>query len=303
MKYTDRKKTPLKWHRTVSFVLMPLMIIGLAYLLACMANELFGLHAEWLPVVFTPVLQMVNPSLSIRNLGSMFWPVTGAFFVTILLLILAIWIWIGFLRWKNYARNLWLIYLLARTACLLTAAVLVITRSDILQALRMFAAFDSMSRTFLHFFYAILIVISLWNLIFLILNFMYYQKRKPLFQKNYIQPSADMKKTDAAENEKPESAVSVKAEENTQEQEESKEPVEEKPAADSSDGLSLDAQNISAETDAAQKDQNELQKDTEETDASDEPEKNPDHVFCPYCGAKLGPYDVNYCSHCGHQLS
>lgn len=364
MKYTDRKKTPLKWHRAVSFVLMPLLLIGIVYLLLCMVNELFALHLSWLPAIFAPLLKFVNPGLSITNLGSMFWPVTGAFFLTVLILILAVYVWIGFLRWKNYAKNLWLFYLLIRTICMFAGIVLLITKSGTIQALRMFAAFDSMSRTLLHVFYALFIVIGLWNLIFLILNLMYYHKRKLLFKADYIQPSQESETSvsspetkqsgnlESTENDKSE-PVSVsqdnihpdqndqpesdEAEEKENDSSQTPESIKEesdnnqKPDSDESEVPHLSDENQSdhPESDEAEEKENnstqtpESIKEESENDqkqAMDEkksldlktPEENepdktesdrdPNQVYCPYCGAKLGKYDVIYCSHCGRKL-
>lgn len=343
MKYTDRKKTPLKWHRTVLFLFQPLLILGVAWILYCMVNELFSLHLPFTQAIFTPILKSVNPSLSIHNLGSMFWPVTGTFFATILILILCVWVWIGFLKWKSSAKNIWMIYLLVRTVCLIGGVVYLITHSDVLNALQTFAAFDSLSRSLLHVIYALVIVICLWSLIFLILNFIYYHKRRLLFRSDYTQPaeetasaSSDIsRQTTDSENKESADQPAAEQEPSGTEEEKSSESVEKAavtdenksekeessekgPVKDEQKGEETAEESDSEEEKVTEDERQASENTTEETEPvsvepgekqersdSEEtlPERNPNQVFCPYCGAKLGKYDVVYCSHCGRKIA
>ena len=335
MKYTDRKKTPLKWHHAVLFVFQPLLILSTAWLLLSMVNELFSLSVPFTVQIFTPALRMVNPSLNIHNLGSMFWPVTGTFFVTIVFLILCIRVWIGFFRWKRSAKNLWLIWLLVRTICLGSGVGYLMTHSQVLKALQTLSAFDSMSRGLLHVIYALTVVICLWNLIFLILNFIYYHKRKLLFAIDYIQPDAEEKEnvSDIAEKEtsevtapssdssetteepqkqsteEPVSSETSDEKENTNQPTQS-EPVEEDAQTSSKEQESADVSGKPEENKTEESDKEPENKDQETVETTEKqdseetlPEKDPNQVFCPYCGARLGKYDVVYCSHCGRKIA
>lgn len=340
MKYTDRKKTPLKWHRTVSFVLQPLLVIGLAWILFCMVNELFSLHIPYAWEIFTPVLKSVDPSLQINRLGSMFWPVTGTFFATIVLLILSVSVWIGFLRWKRSSVNLWLLYLLVRAAGMIGGVVYLVMQSDVLRALRTLAVFDEMSRSLLHVTYALIIVICLWSLIFLILNFIYYHKRRLLFASDYVQPAETDDSVTAEkvtetehgtdeekpleEQKEPVSGSVEKTDNQTQSESQNEaQPEEETPSSVTSDAedSAVPESKDSDQTETVILDTNETDEKAEQSEKNDVsetvstedrpeesgseelPSRDPNQVFCPYCGAKLGKYDVVYCSHCGRKLS
>lgn len=348
MKYTDRKKTPLKWHRTVSFVLEPLLVIGLAWILFCMINELFSLHIPYAWEIFTPVLKSVDSSLRINRLGFMFWPVTGTFFATIVLLILSVSVWIGFLRWKRSSVSLWLLYLLVRTVGMIGGVVYLVMQSDVLRVLQTLAVFDAMSRSLLHVTYALIIVICLWSLIFLILNFIYYRKRRLLFAADYVQPeetetsvsvattadkpeektveeqkepvsestdqtgennvdktqSEPLPEAKSEETAKNENSVSESSDQNTEEND-----VPDKTDSDHTESVTPDTPESDEKTEEGNTDNQDIPKPVssedhpEETGSRELPSRDPNQVFCPYCGAKLGKYDVVYCSHCGRKLS
>ncbi len=295
MKYTDRTKTPLKWHHFLELFLIPVIALSSLYNLFSLINELFGLQLPYARNILRPILQVFGATVS--NLGGCFWYVIGYFAIRLLLTVLIVYVCIGFFQWKNNARKGWLYYLLIQAveAGLLCIGCFMIYLSspalcsEILSAVLVssYNVSASLSEAVL---LGALIFDLILSVIIWILNLIYYSKRSQLFADTYV-PYQEEEQTAEA------NAV----------------PMQEKAAPAAAETVSEDTVPAAAEADhdetaaeskeapAAETVAEEPVK--EEQAAPSEAEKTEDAPrFCPNCGAELGENDQAFCTHCGAKL-
>ncbi|WP_456317292.1 hypothetical protein [Solobacterium moorei] len=107
MKYTSRKKTPLKWLNFLKFISLPIQILFYIYVFVSILMELFG--SDMLPHLLAPVLNIYG--YAANHLGSAFWPILS---ILLALIILVYWIFEierGLIKWEGLSTVLWNLYL------------------------------------------------------------------------------------------------------------------------------------------------------------------------------------------------
>ena len=108
MKYTSRKKTPLKWLNFLKFISLPIQILLYIYVFVSILMELFG--SDMLPHLLAPVLNVYG--YSANHLGSAFWPILS---ILLALIILVYWVFEierGLIKWEGFSTVLWNLYLI-----------------------------------------------------------------------------------------------------------------------------------------------------------------------------------------------
>ena len=99
MKYTSRKKTPLKWLNFLKFISLPIQILFYIYVFVSILMELFG--SDMLPHLLAPVLNIYG--YAANHLGSAFWPILS---ILLALIILVYWVFEierGFIKWERFS--------------------------------------------------------------------------------------------------------------------------------------------------------------------------------------------------------
>ena len=318
MKYTDRKKTPLKWHHFLLYFGLPLLVVSDAYGLLGLINELFGLRMAGLNVVLKPVLEAYGATIS--NLGGCFWYVVAYFAVRVMMMILICYVWIGMLNWKEEARKGWLYYLLVRTieTGFLAYGAFSMYRHASATFVKLYSSYLSYNGGSAVLFsgsvlLAMLMLCFVAVLLYAVLNLFYYRKRKTLFVETYVQPEyAGM--VNPSNEEAPVAPVTpteTSVEDTAAPVEETTTLVEEKPAESDAAVEEKPAEETSSEP--VETPDTEEKEPVEETTADTEIPTTPAEVkeeapqepvmkFCPNCGAELGVHDAMFCTHCGAKL-
>lgn len=306
MKYTDRKKTPLKWHHFLLYFGLPLLAVLDAYKLLGLINELFGLRMAGLTVALKPVLEAYGANIS--NLGGCFWYVVAYFVVRVMMMILIFYTWIGMLKWKEEAKKGYLYYLLIRTIEIgfLAYGAFSMYRNANSTFVKLYSGYLSYNgvRT-VRFSSSVLLAFLMLSFVavvlYTILNMVYYRKRKMLFTETYVQPEyAGM--INPINEETPDAlktpAAAGNVEEATTKQVTTQE--EQIPAKE--------ADNVSVEA-SANEEKNAVADNVADTETPTEPVEMKEQAsqetvikFCPNCGAELGENDAIFCTHCGAKL-
>ncbi len=97
---------PLKWHRFVQIVLMPLMLVGLIYGLLSVVFELLNLNVPYFVKILT------TAGMNLNHLGNKLWWLLGALMYAFLQILVLGNSWIGSFTWRKYSRRLWIFHLL-----------------------------------------------------------------------------------------------------------------------------------------------------------------------------------------------
>ncbi len=182
MTYTNPKQTPLKWHRFVQFIVLPVIILSSGYILVSMFAEVTGLRLPT-PRFFAPVLSYFHTD--IFALGNLFWPVVAVLAGVFLIFLLAVSAWIGFFSWRTYSRFCWylLVILLLGVVAALFCGVNLYGVSTGLAAsyLQIFLGIHSVSERGITIFRIVIILLLALQIVFTILNLFYYFRRRRLF--------------------------------------------------------------------------------------------------------------------------
>ena len=182
MTYTNPKQTPLKWHRFVQFIVLPVIILSSGYILVSMFAEVTGLRLPT-PRFFAPVLTYFHTD--IFALGDLFWPVVAVLAGVFLIFLLAVSAWIGFFSWRTYSRFCWylLVILLLGVVAALFCGVNLYGVSTGLAAsyLQIFLGIHSVSERGITIFRIVIILLLALQIVFTILNLFYYFRRRRLF--------------------------------------------------------------------------------------------------------------------------
>ena len=177
-------KPKLKWHRFIQFVLLPLSIIASVYQLISYFADLFGFDFSWTSHTLRDILNAAGQD--VFHLGVYFWPVIAILSVGLLRLILQLYAWIGSFRWRRYSYRCWLalltIGLIAAAGSIYVIWEYGINRGGIIGYMANFpdtkfeytAALQVATKV-------MLVLIGLLALLYTIANFVYYGKRKHLF--------------------------------------------------------------------------------------------------------------------------
>ena len=313
MKYTSRKKTPLKWLNFLKFFILPVQILFYIFVFVSILMELFG--TDMLPHLLAPVLNIYG--YSANHLGSAFWPILS---VLLALIILVYWVFEierGLIKWEGFSTVLWNLYLVIMyVICggVMVMALMYLPPSTVSTVvlgylvnfgIKVPASFVS--------YIPLLVFVVVWliaGIIYICLNIIYFVRRKALFAKDYTEeveketstveevkteetvPSetgekseAETTPTNTVEETQGEESSEEKVEETTEEEPVETEPVlEEAPKVDP-----VETEGYTQVISTA------IENDTAEV-------KEPTHKVCKECGAEVLEEDAIFCTNCGKKL-
>ena len=320
MKYTSRKKTPLKWLNFLKFISLPIQILLYIYVFVSILMELFG--SDMLPHLLAPVLNVYG--YSANHLGSAFWPILS---ILLALIILVYWVFEierGLFKWVGFSTVLWNLYLIVMyILCggVMVAALMYLPPSTVSTivmgylvnfGIKVPASFVS--------YIPLLVFVVIWlivGIIYINLNIIYFVRRKALFAKDYSEEVEVEKEPSTVEEVKTEETTPSAVEENVEEKstptetedkkiEEQAEPetVEETQDNESLEEKPVETEAILEETPKVDPVETEgytqvistaIENDTAEV-------KEPTHKVCKECGSEVLEPDAIFCTNCGKKL-
>lgn len=313
MKYTSRKKTPLKWLNFLKFFILPVQILFYIFVFVSILMELFG--TDMLPHLLAPVLNIYG--YSANHLGSAFWSILS---VLLALIILVYWVFEierGLIKWEGFSTVLWNLYLVIMyVICggVMVMALMYLPPSTVSTVvmgylvnfgIKVPASFVS--------YIPLLVFVVVWliaGIIYICLNIIYFVRRKALFAKDYTEEVE--KETSTVEEVKTEEtvpsetgekseaeAIPVDTVEETQGEESSEEKVEETTEEEpvETEPVLEEAPKVDpVETEGyTQVISTAIENDTAEV-------KEPTHKVCKECGAEVLEEDAIFCTNCGKKL-
>ncbi len=313
MKYTSRKKTPLKWLNFLKFFILPVQILFYIFVFVSILMELFG--TDMLPHLLAPILNIYG--YSANHLGSAFWPILS---VLLALIILVYWVFEierGLIKWEGFSTVLWNLYLVIMyVICggVMVMALMYLPPSTVSTVvmgylvnfgIKVPASFVS--------YIPLLVFVVVWliaGIIYICLNIIYFVRRKALFAKDYTEEVE--KETSTVEEVKTEEtvpsetgekseaeAIPVDTVEETQGEESSEEKVEETTEEEpvETEPVLEEAPKVDpVETEGyTQVISTAIENDTAEV-------KEPTHKVCKECGAEVLEEDAIFCTNCGKKL-
>ena len=314
MKYTSRKKTPLKWLNFLKFISLPIQILFYIYVFVSILMELFG--SDMLPHLLAPVLNIYG--YAANHLGSAFWPILSILLVLIILVYWVFEIERGLIKWERFSTVLWNLYLIVMyIICggVMVAALMYLPPSTVSTVvmgylvnfgIKVPASFVS--------YIPLLVFVVVWlitGIIYICLNIIYFVRRKALFAKDYTEEVE--KETSTVEEVKTEETIPSEVEEKAEEEsssteiEEKPEPVEEsseEKLAETTEEGPIETESILEETPKVDPVETEgytqvistaIENDTAEV-------KEPTHKVCKECGSEVLEQDAIFCTNCGKKL-
>lgn len=313
MKYTSRKKTPLKWLNFLKFFILPVQILFYIFVFVSILMELFG--TNMLPHLLAPVLNIYG--YSANHLGSTFWPILS---ILLALIILVYWVFEierGLIKWEGISTVLWNLYLVVMyVICggVMVMALMYLPPSTVSTVVLGYLVNFGMKvpASFVSYI-PLLVFVVVWliaGIIYICLNIIYFVRRKALFAKDYTEevvnetstveevkteetvPSetgekseAEATPTNTVEETQGEESSEEKVEETTEEEPVETEPVlEEAPKVDP-----VETEGYTQVISTA------IENDTAEV-------KEPTHKVCKECGAEVLEEDAIFCTNCGKKL-
>lgn len=279
MKYTSRKKTPLKWLNFLKFISLPIQILFYIYVFVSILMELFG--SDMLPHLLAPVLNIYG--YAANHLGSAFWPILS---ILLALIILVYWVFEierGLIKWEGLSTVLWNLYLIVMyVICggVMVGALMYLPPSTVSTVvmgylvnfgIKVPASFVS--------YIPLLVFVVVWliaGIIYVSLNIIYFVRRKALFAKDYSEEVEVEKEISTVEE--------VKTEEKVEEESAPTETVEETPKVDP-----VETEGYTQVISTA------IENDTAEV-------KEPTHKVCKECGSEVLAEDAIFCTNCGKKL-
>ena len=287
MKYTSRKKTPLKWLNFLKFISLPIQILFYIYVFVSILMELFG--SEMLPHLLAPVLNIYG--YAANHLGSAFWPILS---ILLALIILVYWVFEierGLIKWEGLSTVLWNLYLIVMyVICggVMVGALMYLPPSTVSTVvmgylvnfgIKVPASFVS--------YIPLLVFVVVWliaGIIYVSLNIIYFVRRKALFAKDYSEEVEVEKEISTVEEVKTEETAPLEAEETVEEELAPTETVEETPKVDP-----VETEGYTQVISTA------IENDTAEV-------KEPTHKVCKECGSEVLAEDAIFCTNCGKKL-
>lgn len=285
MKYTSRKKTPLKWLNFLKFFILPVQILFYIFVFVSILMELFG--TDMLPHLLAPILNIYG--YSANHLGSAFWPILS---VLLALIILVYWVFEierGLIKWEGFSTVLWNLYLVIMyVICggVMVMALMYLPPSTVSTVvlgylvnfgLKVPASFVS--------YIPLLVFVVVWliaGIIYICLNIIYFVRRKALFAKDYTEEVVN--ETSTVEEVKTEETIPSETEEKSEAETTPTNTVEETPKVDPAETEGY-TQVISTA----------IENDTAEV-------KEPTHKVCKECGSEVLEEDAIFCTNCGKKL-
>ena len=287
MKYTSRKKTPLKWLNFLKFISLPIQILFYIYVFVSILMELFG--SDMLPHLLAPVLNIYG--YAANHLGSAFWPILS---ILLALIILVYWVFEierGLIKWAGFSTVLWNLYLVVMyIICggVMVGALMYLPPSTVSTVvmgylvnfgIKVPASFVS--------YIPLLVFVVVWliaGIIYVSLNIIYFVRRKALFAKDYSEEVEVEKESSTVEEVKTEETAPLEAEEKVEEEPAPTETVEETPKVDP-----VETEGYTQVISTA------IENDTAEV-------KEPTHKVCKECGSEVLEPDAIFCTNCGKKL-
>lgn len=321
MKYTSRKKTPLKWLNFLKFISIPIQILFYVYVFVSILMELFG--SDMLPHLLAPVLNIYG--YAANHLGSAFWPILS---ILLALIILVYWVFEierGLIKWEGFSTVLWNLYLIVMyIICggVMVAALMYLPPSTVSTIVMGYLVNFGINvpSSFVSYI-PLLVFVVVWliaGIIYICLNIIYFVRRKALFAKDYSEEVEVEMESSTVEEVKTEETVPSEVEEKVEEEstpteiEEKPEPVEEAQVEESSEEkLAETTKEEPVETEAILEETPKV--DPVETEGytqvistaieNDTAEvKEPTHKVCKECGAEVLEEDAIFCTNCGKKL-
>ena len=315
MKYTSRKKTPLKWLNFLKFISLPIQILFYIYVFVSILMELFG--SDMLPHLLAPVLNIYG--YAANHLGSAFWPILS---ILLALIILVYWVFEierGFIKWERFSTVLWNLYLIVMyIICggVMVAALMYLPPSTVSTVvmgylvnfgIKVPASFVS--------YIPLLVFVVVWlitGIIYISLNIIYFARRKALFAKNYTE-EVEKETSTTVEEVKTEETVPSEVEEKVEEEsipteiEEKPELVEERSEEKLEETTKEEPVKTETILDEAPKvDPVETEGYTQVISTAIENDtaevKEPTHKVCKECGSEVLEEDAIFCTNCGKKL-
>lgn len=287
MKYTSRKKTPLKWLNFLKFISLPIQILFYIYVFVSILMELFG--SDMLPHLLAPVLNIYG--YAANHLGSAFWPILS---ILLALIILVYWVFEierGLIKWEGLSTVLWNLYLVVMyVICggVMVGALMYLPPSTVSTVvmgylvnfgIKVPASFVS--------YIPLLVFVVVWliaGIIYVSLNIIYFVRRKALFAKDYSEEVEVEKEISTVEEVKTEETAPLEAKEKVEEESAPTETVEETPKVDP-----VETEGYTQVISTA------IENDTAEV-------KEPTHKVCKECGSEVLAEDAIFCTNCGKKL-
>ena len=313
MKYTSRKKSPLKWLNFLKFFILPVQILFYIFVFVSILMELFG--TNMLPHLLAPVLNIYG--YSANHLGSAFWPILSALLALIILVYWVFEIERGLIKWEGLSTVLWNLYLV----------VMYVICSGVMVMALMYLPPSTVSTVVLGYlvnfgmkvpasfvsYIPLLVFVVVWliaGIIYICLNIIYFVRRKALFAKDYTEEVE--KETSTVEEVKTEETVPSETGEkseaeatptNTVEETQGEESSEEK-VEETTEETPVEPEPIPEEAPKVDPVETEgytqvistaIENDTAEV-------KEPTHKVCKECGAEVLEEDAIFCTNCGKKL-
>ncbi len=190
MKYTSRKKTPLKWLNFLKFFILPVQILFYIFVFVSILMELFG--TNMLPHLLAPVLNIYG--YSANHLGSAFWPILSALLALIILVYWVFEIERGLIKWEGLSTVLWNLYLVVMyVICggVMVMALMYLPPSTVSTVVLGYLVNFGMKvpASFVSYI-PLLVFVVVWliaGIIYICLNIIYFVRRKALFAKDYTE--------------------------------------------------------------------------------------------------------------------
>ena len=300
MKYTSRKKTPLKWLNFLKFISLPIQILFYIYVFVSILMELFG--SEMLPHLLAPVLNIYG--YAANHLGSAFWPILS---ILLALIILVYWVFEierGLIKWEGLSPVLWTLYLVVMyVICggVMVGALMYLPPSTVSTVvmgylvnfgIKVPASFVS--------YIPLLVFVVVWliaGIIYVSLNIIYFVRRKALFAKDYSEEVEVEKEISTVEEVKTEETAPLEAEEKVEEESATTETEEQfEPESSPTETVEETPKVDPVETEGyTQVISTAIENDTAEV-------KEPTHKVCKECGSEVLAEDAIFCTNCGKKL-
>ena len=183
----------LKWHRFLQFVGLPFSLVVQGLNLVTMISDIFGLN---LPLG-TGLLKQILTQLGtdVYHLGPYFWPVVGLMAFSVFSFILTLFAWIGSFRWRSYSWKCWIVFLFFNTVSLAIllyftwfwmtekGGMVVMAQDYQARTGRELEVSTELLRGILIFFIALMAL----AVIYFLLNFIYYFKRRKMYTNPAVQ--------------------------------------------------------------------------------------------------------------------
>ena len=305
MKYTSRKKTPLKWLNFLKFISLPIQILFYIYVFVSILMELFG--SDMLPHLLAPVLNIYG--YAANHLGSAFWPILS---ILLALIILVYWVFEierGLIKWEGFSTVLWNLYLIVMyIICggVMVAALMYLPPSTVSTIVMGYLVNFGINvpASFVSYI-PLLVFVVVWlisGIIYISLNIIYFVRRKALFAKNYSEEVEVEKEPSTVEEVKTEETTPSAVEDNVEEEstptEAEEKTVEEQPEPEATltETVEETPKVDPVETEGyTQVISTAIENDTAEV-------KEPTHKVCKECGSEVLEDDAIFCTNCGKKL-